>query len=246
MLPRTYTCLFEPRNYTAAAGDRFVLAKVLINEFVNIDDFGDFHKKIFIVRDPRDNLISRLLYAIYNQEFITDDSKVRFFIKRLEQKRRNPHSVPVIELLQVFSDLSGDNDMIERFILRHQGGFNFDPLQRSYFVYKYELFVAGQFSSLEKYLGFNLCFNGDVDVFHSRVSRTKGSGDWRNWFTEQDVKYFSSIYHAYLIKFGYDVEWMLSPRPEILPEHSTEYVMRLVREGRAAHAREAKRSPPDK
>ena len=231
-LPPKYTCLFEPRSNTTGR-DECVLAKVLINPSFKSDDFETFNKKILIVRDPRDNLVSRLLYAIYDQKFLADDDKVSVFIERLEQKQRNPASVSLLELLKVFSDLSGA-DMLGRFMLRHQIGLEFDRLRRNYFVYKYEHFVAGQYSGLEEYLGFALNFNGNVDVFHSRVARTKGSGDWRNWFTEQDVKYFSDSYHEYLARYGYDVEWKLSPEPEILPEYSTEYVMRLVRERRSA------------
>ena len=231
-LPPTYTCLFEPLSYIPAAGERCELAKVQINESAKIDDFEAFDKKILIVRDPRDNLVSRLLYAIYNEEFVKDDNKVRFFVERLEQKRRDPSSVPMLELLQVLGDLSG-KDLLGLFILRHQLGLNFDPLRRGYFTYKYEDFIAGQYSALEEYLGFNLCFNGDVGAAYTRVARTKGSGDWRNWFTERDVEYFSPIYHEYLVKYEYDLAWTLPPEPKILPAHSTEYVMRLVREARA-------------
>lgn len=228
-LPRKYTCLFEPRSYNAADREGRVLAKVLINPSVKLDDFETFHKKIFLVRDPRDNLVSRLLYAVYDQKFSADDGEVRFFIERLEQKRREPARVPLLELLKALSDLSGE-DMLERFILRYRIGLKFDTLHRNYFVYKYEHFVGGQSSGLDEYLGFAVNFNVNVDVAHGRVARTKGSGDWRNWFTEHDVQYFSGIYHEYLVKYGYDSEWKLSAEPEILPEHSTEYVRRLVRE----------------
>lgn len=230
-LPRKYTCLFEPRRYDAA-GSECVLAKVLINPSLKPDDFDTFHKKILIVRDPRDNLVSRLLYAIYDQRFSADDEKIGVFLGRLEQKQRNPTSVPLLELLDVLGGLSGE-DMLGRFVRRHQIGAEFDRLHQNYFVYKYEHFVAGRYSGLEEYLGFALKFNGDVDVVHSRVARTKGAGDWRNWFTEQDVKYFSDTYHRYLARYGYDVKWELNPEPEISPKHSTEYVMRLVRERRA-------------
>jgi hypothetical protein len=234
-LPPTYTYLFEPLTYTTAAQDRFVLAKVQINEFAKINDFDDFDRKIFIVRDPRDNLVSRLLYAIYNDEFINDDGKVNFFIERLEQKRKDPLSVSVVELLQALNELSG-KDILGSFILRHQLGSNFNPLARGHFIYKYEHFVADQYSSLEKYLGFNLSFDGKVDAAYSRVARTKGSGDWRNWFTEHDVKYFRPIYHEFLARYEYDLAWTLNPAPTILPEHSTEYVIGLVRQARAFRA----------
>lgn len=241
-LPPTYTYLFEPPGYDDAAQDRFVLAKVQVNEFARVNDFDGFDKKIFIVRDPRDNLVSRLLYAIYNDEFINDDERVRFFIERVEQKRREPLSVSMVELLQVLNDLSG-KDILGGFILRHQLGFNFEPFRRGYFVYKYEHFVAGQYSGLEKYLGFNLSFDGRVDAAYSRVTRTKDSGDWRNWFTEHDVSYFRPIYHEYLARYEYDLAWTLNPEPKIALEHSTEYVMRLVRQARAFQASRSRSLP---
>jgi hypothetical protein len=222
-----YTSLFEPKSYLANDGDQFTLAKVLINEFVNIDDFDNFDKKILIVRDPRDNLVSLLLYAIYDQKFITDDNKVNFFIDKLEKKQINPASISLIDLFKVLSDLS-DKDLLELFTQRYQAGLLFDTHYQNYFVYKYEDFVTCRFSSLEEYLGFKLNFNGKVEEALGRVTRTKGSGDWRNWFTQQDVKYFSPIYHDYLVKYGYDLEWKLNPEPKILPEHSTVYVKGLI------------------
>ncbi len=56
--------LFEPGEYLAEPGNRHVLAKVLIDPpgKVNFTSFAGFDRKIHIVRDPRDNLISRLLY----------------------------------------------------------------------------------------------------------------------------------------------------------------------------------------
>lgn len=233
-LPPTYTYLFEPMGYAATDQNRFVLAKVQLNEFAKINEFDDFDKKIFIVRDARDNLVSRVLYAVYNDEFSNDDEKVRSFIELIEQKRKEPLSISMVELLQVLNDLSG-KDILGSFILRHQLSFDFDPFTRGYFIYKYEHFVAGQYASLEKYLGFNLSFDGKVDAAYSRVARTKGSGDWRNWFTEHDVGYFRPIYHEYLLRYEYDLAWTLNPEPKIQPEHSTEYVMRLVRQARAFH-----------
>jgi hypothetical protein len=178
--------------------------------------------------------VSRLLYAIYNDEFINDDEKVRFFVEHIEQKRKDPLSVSMVELLQVLNKLSG-KDIFGSFILRHQLGSNFDPRARGYFTYKYEHFIAGQYTGLEKYLGFNLSFDGMVDAAYSRVARTKGSGDWRNWFTEHDVRYFRPVYHEYLVRYEYDLAWKLNPEPKIRAEHSTEYVMSLVRQARASH-----------
>lgn len=231
-LPPGYTHLFEPLRYTSPSRDGRELAKVQINELSRPDEFDGFDKKILLVRDPRDNLVSRLLYEVYNNDFVKDEEKVRLFVECLERKRLDPPSVSVLELLQVLGGLSG-KDVLGQFILRHRLGLNFDHVGRGYFVYKYEHFVAGRYSELEKYLGFKLRFSGDVGAAYRRVTRTKGSGDWRNWFTARDVEYFRPIYHEYLVKYEYDLAWEPHPEPKILPEYSTEYVMRLARQGRA-------------
>jgi hypothetical protein len=230
-LPGHYTRLFEPDRYAADNGDEFVLAKILIRPTMVIDDFQGFQKKILLVRDPRDNLVSALLYAIYNLGAM-NDRKIRPFMKLLERKRKTPASVSLIALYAGLSALA-DEEMLLRNILRHQAVLGYEALRESSFVYKYEDFVAGRYRPLEEYLGFELRFSGEVDTAYRRVVRTKGSGDWQNWFTAQDVAHFRPLFNQYLVRHGYDLEWALNPKPRILPEHSTEYVMRLVREKRA-------------
>lgn len=72
MAADTY-CLFEPRSFVAPPGHTpHVLAKVLIghNRDVDISGFQDFDKKLFLIRDPRDTLVSRVLYDSYNETTI--------------------------------------------------------------------------------------------------------------------------------------------------------------------------------
>jgi len=63
-LPETTWCLFEPRHIDAAHLYRHpdVLAKVIIGPPADFDyePYRGFDPKIMIVRDPRDNLVSRL------------------------------------------------------------------------------------------------------------------------------------------------------------------------------------------
>jgi hypothetical protein len=75
MPPETY-CLFEPLRYEAPAVDpTHVLTKVLIphEKMVDFDSFSEFDRKIMIVRDPRDILVSRVLYDIYNDATLCRD-----------------------------------------------------------------------------------------------------------------------------------------------------------------------------
>lgn len=232
-LPPDYVCLFEPTSYRAAGEDR-VLAKIIVGDptAVRFADFEAFDKKILVVRDPRDTLISRLLYLTYDLSFWADDAKVASFVRMLEEKRRSPSSVSVVELFEWLSNLSG-KDLLGRVKDLHRFSRDFDRLYPGYFVTRYEEFVTGNVKRLEGYLGFPLTHDGEIDPEYSRVVRRKTPGDWRNWFTAGDADYFRPIFDEHLRKYGYDMDWEPGSNQEILREYSTDYVMRLVEEKRA-------------
>lgn len=102
-----------------------------------------------------------------------------------------------------------------------------------YFLYKYEDLVSGNFSQLENYLGFKLRRKVQVDYKHRRVSRTKGSGSWRNWFTTEDIDFFKPFFSNFMEKFGYDSDdWGTFEKKNILAQHSFEYVIGLINQRR--------------
>src|SRR5690348_3976598 len=75
-MPADTRALFEPRSFSAdLAPARDVLAKVLLgyNRDVDTSAFLSFDRKVFLVRDPRDTLVSRVLYDIYNEPTICAD-----------------------------------------------------------------------------------------------------------------------------------------------------------------------------
>jgi hypothetical protein len=48
------------------------------------------------------------------------------------------------------------------------------------------------------------------------VIRTKSTGDWRHYFTEEDVKLLKRAYTPYMELIGYDFsDWDLNPNPVI-------------------------------
>lgn len=200
-LPAEYNCLFEPNKYPVNDPHECVLAKILINGNVNIEDFNLFQKKILLVRDPRDNLVSRLLYSVYDLRFSPQDILFKNFLKKLSEKQKSPSSVSLIELLSLLNDLSG-TDIIKKIINRQKMALDFDARHSDCFVYKYEDFVRSHIKALEEFLNFKLKFNGQVDLVHDRVTRIKGSGDWKNWFTVADVNYFQDIYRSILSDMG--------------------------------------------
>jgi hypothetical protein len=81
-------------------------------------------------------------------------------------------------------------------------------------------------------LGFEVKADGQVPqtTVKSKVLRKKASGDWRLWFTEQDVELFKPAYKNYMELIGYDCnDWTLSANPVIEPEYSSVYIQNLTR-----------------
>ena len=60
--------------------------------------------------------------------------------------------------------------------------------------------------------------------------RKKASGDWRQWFTEQDVELFKPAYRDYMELIGYGLnDWEFDENPVIEPEYSSIYMQDLLR-----------------
>ena len=86
-----------------------------------------------------------------------------------------------------------------------------------FFVFKYEDYIAGSMALLGDYLGFQLKDTNSVPRDFSFVARTKKSGDWQNWFLDEDVDYFRPYLRPYMDKYGYPDDWTLPDKPTLDP-----------------------------
>ena len=195
--------------------------------------FPEFHHRILMVRDPRDAIVSRLLYMTWDRRFIDDDNKLDRFIEALVQKETDPGSISVVELFalvgsldrsSIIDDVVGLNGRTVDFWRQHRSDF---------LLVRYEDFVDGNLTNLSNYLGFAIDHQVEVDNDLRRVVRTKSHGDFKRWFTEQDHVYFADRFGPMLDTFGYDREDDLEPQPVIEPRYSSEYVLGLVAEKRS-------------
>ena len=243
-LPETIWCLYEPPRFDpsdpGAAPD--VLAKILISHTADFDyaSFRDFNKHILIVRDPRDHLVSRLLYrACSDPKFRQDDTNVARFIDTVRAKEANPRSISILGLLDRYNGLSGQgraspsagSNPVPRSwaIGPYSVALDFHRRQEGLFTYKYEDLVAGSHLAIEEYVGISLP-RGEaaVTAAYEHVARTKSANDWKNWFTEEDVAFFRPHLAAYMLAYGYPDDWALAEAPHIRPEHGSAFVQRSV------------------
>lgn len=217
-----------------------VLAKLLPWDWrpVRVADFDRFDRQILLVRDPRDRLISGLLYRGYNAAFIARDAPALEFLGLLRAKESRPGEIPVGRLIEAFEKLEreagGRADWLERY---HRQGvlepLKFHDERRHLAVFRYEQLVDRRFETLESALGLPLKGSATVPPSLGRVVRTKRYGAWRDWFTPEDVEAFRPAMTPYLDRYYPGANWDLDPSPRLDPDEGSGYFERIVNERRA-------------
>ncbi len=238
-LPGEVAGFFEPSCFEEIEKGppqaRLTIAKVLLPvEGGFLEQLSAFFdKKILIVRDPRDIIVSSLLYTgAYEVMWKKGAGEIRGCLDLLKAKESDPLSLPVTSLLQRLldrPDLKGYADWISQrvsFTVR----LSEDP---SFFLFRYEELISDSLRPLENYLGFPLTTDTEIDKEFSRVVRTKKSASWRDWFLEEDMRFFRPLFQEFLERFGYDTEWTLHECRRIFPRHSSEYFRKVINERRS-------------
>jgi hypothetical protein len=252
-LPRGTISLFEPFGYgrrealhkrlQALRRGRLMpdtVAKVLPwgRTAVDLRDFDGFDRQILIVRDPRDLLVSALLYESFHASFAEDEAAAAQFLDLLKRKEADPRGVPLLHLVSTFEALHGPAEGFPKWLKDEESGgvaalLRFHEERPHLFVFRYEDLVEERFAALERTLGFPLAGPATVPDLLWRVVRAKVHGEWRNWLTPPDVDRLRPILAPFLDRYYPDADWDLAPQPHISPEHASVYVRRLLDERRA-------------
>jgi len=238
-LPKNTRMLLEPQAYIPKRNDSkiFVLAKVIAGisdgkEIADYKSFMHFDKKIYLVRDPRDWIVSGILFILQQETAIyNNDNNVRKIIKILEKKEEDPKSISVVKLLEhIISLIPGQSiEEVRRWMIdQYCWLFEFERRLDNYCTIKYEDFVDDKLTEVERYLGIELAGAAEVDDQNRHVVRTKSYGDWRNWYTEKDIDFFRPIFRKYMDNFGYEDDWKLNEEQVIKPEFCSEYVEKTI------------------
>ena len=225
----------EPRNLGRFDYGKSFVAKKLVDSLWDseLKYILNFDKVIFIVRDPRDVLISRLLYRPYGAKKFRKDVPLKGYLDLVNQKVRKPTSVSVRDLVVRLRETSSHQTqsttmkVYQRLLHVHK------YYGRNALLLKYEDFVQGNFTDLDAYLGGNVSGIFEVDPKFGRVARKGGHGDWKNWFTREDCTFFDRLFREIYTTFGYVPE---SPaaHPVIDRAASSDYIVRIVNDWRRA------------
>ncbi len=233
-------CFFEPSNpaflQQAQEAPGHVVAKLLLPVAPGIASRlgAVFSKRLFLVRDPRDVLVSALLYVGgFEVMWRWEETRVAKALDLLRRKEECPAAVGLLELFAALrEDFSLDHieaslRLIDDFLAGQDARYPFA-------IVRYEDLLAGGVPELEQALGFALAPQVLLGDDLGRVARTGGSASWRSWCTTSDVAILQPMLGRTMRRFGYDpAEWRLETCPSIPAHHASAYVRRLIDERRA-------------
>lgn len=232
--------VFEPPSLKAIDYDRnnLIVKSLRAQKWQEEKEyFNNFDKKILIVRHPFDRLISHLLYIPFDGRNFSNDYLAAKYIELLKRKTENPDSVDLLEIVNLLNEITTLKSLnmfriqCQKLLGLYKKGskFNFQLL-------KYEDFVDGKIQDIEEYLGITFDKEIDVDEKFKRVKRTQNYGDWKNWFTDKDLKKLSGFFEEFNQEFKYDTTLDLDAVKQINPEHSYLYTIHVINDYRKANS----------
>jgi hypothetical protein len=194
-----------------------------------------YDRKIWMARDPRDAAVSRMLYR-WHGGFKGKKKQYEAHLDLVLKKEKNPKSIAISEICRY----TGHNgwprtidQVVEEERYRYEQMLKFvAELGRDWFFFTFEDMVANKVKDLNQYLGFEIQSNAEVPSASgkAKVIRKKTSGDWRHWFTAEDIELFKPSFTPYMEFIGYDMnDWAPESNPVIEPQYASLYMQNLVR-----------------
>lgn len=189
-----------------------------------------FDRKILVLRDPRDSLLSRVLYSVANApKLLADDAFMDTLLSSVSAKQAQPQAHDFLDIVRLLQpDLTS---FINTRQTQMQNYLNFAATASDWQVVYYEDMVAGNLRGLQRYLGLQLS-EAKLRPECEMVARSKTSGNWKHWFTAQDVATLRPIFEAQLLAAGYENDWELAAQPAIAAEHAQGYLLNLIQKRR--------------
>lgn len=232
-LPGDVRLFFEPGSVADWQALRLArtntLTKALMKGFLDSGmDPAFFQKIVVLVRDPRDQLLSRLLY--WAAQLSKRHPPLRAAVlDAILAKEADPAVIPFLDLVAQVAALDSQHeifpcDVVEEFGMRLRDAVvNFPSLKGSY-ILKYEDMTDGRMEGVREYLQLALVDRATVSDEWKRVDRTRSHGEWKRWFLESDVEIIAPLIADYLATFDYETAPRLSRGLVIDPATSSGFI----------------------
>ena len=244
--------LMEPKSEEAISSNaaRHQVVKILYGQWksnlagltriLRHESTTRFDRIVKIIRDPRDQAISFLLYNFYSnaQDKRASDEQLLEIIALFREKEQRPTAISFTDLCAGVNRILRWNGFLSSWLLTESGlvanrdYWNYlTSFQEFGYLMKYETFMEGDVTGLESYLRVKLSPNREVGEF-GRTKRSASWGNWREFFTPEDVELLRPLTGDLLNEMGYP-DWQLQPVEHLNPEHFSGYLVKLMREARS-------------
>ncbi len=213
--------------------DQWMTQLPALKAIINNELGTNFSLNIFICRDPRAELVSRLHYIAYpyfSQREVAPDVRNEW-VQLFEKKERNPRLISLKDMTDA---------MMQRFeidltasaaeISDGYAEFLRDIDEDRRVILKYEDFISG---NIENYPWRHL-LSGDREVGQElkRTRRTGGLEDWKAFLLKDDVEWLNKLFERAIDLFGYDQD--VDVGGQVRSEACSLYVERLIEEAQTA------------
>ena len=234
-LPSTCLSFFEPTfDFTnQIRGAHHALVKLIIDRLDSatrsvLSDSAI--RKILLTRDPRDRLISSLLFSLHGNQ----EEKLVQQLGILKQKVNNPTSISFLALAR---EILGLDSMDPIFDYIHASLSNMEDAinaSNNSMQVRYEDYIVAPVQSLfsKLSLDYDHTAKGNIPGRHKYGLRRGSSGDWQDWFTTEDVGLLKPIFQKFIETHGYDSDWALSPNPTISRVHTIDFIIKAHRKNK--------------
>ncbi len=204
-------------------------ARPLLRESLVHNELIEFKKLIYTMRDPRDEIISRLMYFIlyWASRNRGEERKIEAWLRILREKEANPRSISLIEIIEKKNRLFGGN-LLAEFTELTKTYLKFVSGQPSHgFLVKYEDFVNKENKSLEGYLGFKL--NTEVSLGNLESKKRSASyGNWKSFILDSDIAPLNDCLGDTMERHGY-LDWDIETPTKLDSAIYSGYVEKLLK-----------------
>jgi hypothetical protein len=240
----------EPKDLAAieAEGHERLVIKILfdhwlsradqLKEFLRDTKNGAAPATIAIVRDPRDEAISRLHYLAYNYfstRPATDDDRAAW-LDIFQRKETAPDSIGLIEMENELKERFGTGFIAGSHVYDAYRQFIDDMMARNaapVHLLRYEDFIDNKIP--DEPLRALLSGSRNVGPWLRRVHRSGSSGDWRHFLTDGDLVILNRLCAPFLQRFDYPLERTATHKTPSR-ETGSDYVDGLIGEARKLYA----------
>lgn len=206
----------------------------LLNAIMHNELATKFDANIFITRDPRAELISRLNYVAFPffEVGAADPGAAEEWIALFQRKETDP-DFSLRELIDALRDRFGVriadySATVSRQYASYVGGL----AQERKTLIRYEDFLS---SNLEGHpLRHLFIGNRDVGPELQRTRRSGDTDDWKAFVTPSDLDWLNHKLSASIQALGYPLDVDVGGLPA--PENCSHYVARIIAEAQARHA----------